>query len=53
MASPKIVGMRAVARRREKFAHDLKVGNHRLTADEPTEHGGEDMGPSPQELLAA
>jgi putative redox protein len=46
-------GMRAVAHRREKFAHDLKVRGHRLTADEPQEHGGDDMGPSPQELLAA
>lgn len=45
--------MRAVARQREKFAHDLKVRGHRLTADEPAEHGGDDMGPSPQELLAA
>jgi putative redox protein len=53
MASSSLGGMRAVARRREKFAHDLKVRGHRLTADEPPEHGGEDMGPSPQELLAA
>jgi len=45
--------MRAVARQRENFAHDLKVRKHRLTADEPEESGGEDMGPSPQELLAA
>ena len=45
--------MRAVARQREKFTHDLKVRQHRLTADEPEESGGDDMGPSPQELLAA
>jgi putative redox protein len=45
--------MRAVARQREKFTHDLKVRQHRLTADEPEAHGGEDQGPSPQELLAA
>lgn len=45
--------MRAVARQREKYAHDLKVRKHRLTADEPEESGGDDMGPSPQELLAA
>ena len=45
--------MRAVARQREKFIHDLKVRQHRLTADEPEAHGGEDQGPSPQELLAA
>jgi putative redox protein len=45
--------MRAVAHQREKFAHDVKVRQHRLTADEPEDHGGEDQGPSPQELLAA
>ena len=45
--------MRAVARQREKFTHDLKVRQHRLTADEPEDSGGDDMGPSPQELLAA
>jgi putative redox protein len=45
--------MRAIARQREKFKHDLKVRQHRLTADEPEDHGGEDAGPSPQELLAA
>ena len=45
--------MRAVARQREKFTHDHKVRQHRLTADEPEAHGGEDQGPSPQELLAA
>jgi putative redox protein len=45
--------MRAVARQRENFAHDLKVGRHRLTADEPKASGGEDLGPNPQELLAA
>ena len=45
--------MRAVARQREKYTHDLKVRKHRLTADEPEDSGGDDMGPSPQELLAA
>jgi putative redox protein len=45
--------MRAVARQRENFAHDLKIGRHRLTADEPEDSGGDDMGPNPQELLAA
>jgi len=45
--------MRAVARQRAKFTHDLKVRQHRITADEPEDHGGEDQGPSPQELLAA
>jgi putative redox protein len=45
--------MRAVARQREKYTHDLKVRKHHLTADEPESSGGDDMGPSPQELLAA
>ena len=45
--------MRAIARRREGFTHDLKVGKHNLTADEPESQGGQDQGPSPQELLAA
>jgi len=45
--------MRATARQRRKFTHDLRVRKHRMTADEPEDMGGEDMGPSPQELLAA
>jgi putative redox protein len=45
--------MRAVARQREKYTHDVKAGDHRLVADEPVEQGGDDEGPSPQELLAA
>src|SRR5438874_11632196 len=45
--------MRATARQREKLAHDVAVRAHRLTSDEPEQHGGDDMGPSPQELLAA
>ena len=45
--------MRAVARQREKFTHDVKAGDHTLTVDEPVEAGGQDQGPSPQELLAA
>jgi putative redox protein len=45
--------MRAIARQREKFTHDVKAGEHSITVDEPTEAGGDDLGPSPQELLAA
>jgi putative redox protein len=45
--------MRAVARQREKFAHDVKAGDHTFTVDEPVSTGGDDAGPSPQELLAA
>jgi putative redox protein len=29
------------------------MGNHSLVADEPEDEGGEDAGPTPQELLAA
>jgi putative redox protein len=45
--------MRAIARQREKLTHDVKAGSHSITVDEPVEAGGEDLGPSPQELLAA
>jgi putative redox protein len=45
--------MRAMARRLEKFRHDVRIRRHRLVADEPVDHGGDDEGPSPQELLAA
>ncbi len=46
--------MRALARRASpKYTHDVKVRNHRFLADEPEDAGGEDRGPSPQELLAA
>lgn len=27
--------------------------SHRVSVDEPAEHGGDDIGPTPQELLAA
>jgi putative redox protein len=36
-----------------KLEQDVAVREHHLTADEPAAHGGEDSGPSPQELLAA
>jgi putative redox protein len=36
-----------------RLEQDVQVRDHRLTADEPKEHGGDDSGPSPQELLAA
>ena len=45
--------MRASARQREKLTHDVKAGDHTLTVDEPATSGGQDLGPSPQELLAA
>jgi putative redox protein len=45
--------MRAVARQRRNLTHDVDVREHHLTADEPEDMGGDDEGPSPQELLAA
>ena len=47
--------MRARAVRQEGFTHAVEIrgGDHVLTADEPRVTGGDDHGPSPQELLAA
>ncbi|MBV9336747.1 MAG: OsmC family protein [Solirubrobacterales bacterium] len=47
--------MKAIARRtaRNAFTHRIDIRSHQLVTDEPPEHGGEDDGPSPQELLAA
>jgi putative redox protein len=45
--------MRAVARQTKGFNHELEIREHTLTADEPKDEGGDDAGPSPQELLAA
>lgn len=47
--------MRAIARRTSSssFTHRIDIRHHQLIADEGTEHGGEDAGPNPQELLAA
>jgi putative redox protein len=45
--------MHASARQREKLTHDVKAGGHTFTVDEPVSAGGQDEGPSPQELLAA
>jgi putative redox protein len=46
--------MRAIARRENgTLKHEVEIRGHRVLADEPKDHGGEDAGPSPQELLAA
>ncbi|WP_249010031.1 OsmC family protein [Conexibacter sp. DBS9H8] len=47
--------MRATAHRQTgtTFTHTVDVRQHHVRVDEPTELGGDDEGPSPQELLAA
>jgi putative redox protein len=47
--------VRAVARRREGFLHDVEIedGAHRLLVDEPEVAGGTDAGPAPTRLVAA
>jgi putative redox protein len=46
--------MRAIARRVDgKLEQQVEIRHHEVTADEPQSSGGEDAGPSPQELLAA
>jgi putative redox protein len=45
--------MRATAHRTGGFTHRVEIGHHEVTADEPEQSGGNDEGPSPQELLAA
>ena len=46
--------MRAVARLAGgKLVQEVTIREHELTADEPKDQGGDDEGPSPQELLAA
>ena len=45
--------MRAIAKRENgAFKHRIEMRHHRITADEPVEDGGNDEGPSPQDLLA-
>ena len=45
--------MKATATRDSGFRHVVRVRSHDLSIDEPTDTGGSDSGPSPQELLAA
>jgi putative redox protein len=46
--------MRAIARRvGGKLKQHVEIRGHRVTADEPEDAGGDNAGPSPQELLAA
>jgi putative redox protein len=45
--------MKATANRSGTFRQSIKIRDHQLTVDEPAAKGGEDQGPSPEELLAA
>src|ERR1700684_4560528 len=47
--------MRATAHRAHHTAyrHSVDIRNHQIVVDEPKDTGGDDEGPSPQELLAA
>jgi putative redox protein len=45
--------MKATARRSANFTHTISMRDHQVVSDEPRESGGEDEGPSPEELLAA
>lgn len=47
--------MKATARRiaNSSYTHQVDIRQHSVIADEPADQGGEDEGPSPQELLAA
>jgi putative redox protein len=45
--------MKATTTRAGTFRQTVKIRDHALTVDEPADQGGEDTGPSPQELLAA
>lgn len=44
---------KALATRLEGFATDVRVRDHSVIVDEPKVDGGDDRGPTPQELLAA
>mgnify|MGYP000243364600 CR=1 FL=1 len=43
----------ATSTRAGTFKQSVRVRDHQMTADEPTDEGGTDAGPSPLELLAA
>jgi putative redox protein len=44
--------MKATSSRVGTFRQTVKIREHDLTVDEPADQGGDDTGPSPQELLA-
>jgi putative redox protein len=44
---------KATARQTAKYTHRIDIRQHQLAVDEPEDKGGDDAGPTPQELLAA
>ncbi len=46
------MAVRATARRREGYIHDVEVDGHSLVVDEPEDRGGANLGPSPTRLVA-
>jgi putative redox protein len=47
------MSMKATVQRAGAFRQTLKIRDHQLVVDEPLDQGGDDTGPSAQELLAA
>jgi putative redox protein len=45
--------MKATATRSGNLRQAVRIRDHQLLIDEPADKGGEDQGPSPQEILAA
>lgn len=45
--------MKVISTRSGTFKQTVKIRGHQLVADEPTDLGGQDAGPTPEELLAA
>jgi putative redox protein len=45
--------MKATATRAGTLRQSVRIRDHQVTIDEPADKGGDDAGPSPQELLAA
>jgi len=48
-----VTALKASARRSANFSHTVTIREHQLTVDEPRLRGGDDEGPSSEELLAA
>jgi putative redox protein len=47
------MAMKAISQRAGTYKQTIRIRDHQLLSDEPTDVGGDDAAPSPQELLAA